>query len=177
MLRDKRTSQWSSLGASIAAYQPYYAPPVTPQTNFIRTGGAAFVTQPPAVLNNTQGAAIVRRVFRTYGIRFLYQYGGQIKDWFSMRATGQVESTKFQPVLAYTWDGCFNDGLFRAGGYPQNLGLSEKVPSIPEQALGVTPTQMLPRPQIKRSIFVNRVFSTIKGEPAESTYPTQGAYS
>ena len=169
-------SQWSSLGYSIAAYQPYYAPPVVPVTNVIHTGISQAVNNIPATEGVTNGAATVSSRFRSLGMRYLYSRGGQRKKWFSMKATGQVESTAFQPNLAWTWDGCFNDAIFQAG-YPRNLGLSEKVPTIPPQALGTTPSQMLPRPQFTRSIFVNRTFATVKGVPAQPVTPTQGAHS
>lgn len=169
--------QWSSLGASIAAYQPVYAPPVVPQQNVIQTGLSAWMNNPPAHLGLTNGAATVSSRPRTLGIRYLYARGAHAMTWFRMVATGQVESSKFQGRSAWTWDGSFNDSIYQAG-YPRNLGLSEKVPTIPPAALGIQPTQMLPRPRFTRSVYTNRSFSTVKGVPAQGVIPpTQGAHS
>lgn len=167
---------YSSLGRSIAAYQPYYAPPVAPATNFIQTRSAQHMSVPAAVSSFRSGNAVVSKKSRIKGMRFLYSRGSKKLRQFRMRATGQVESSTFQPLTAWTWSGAFNDQLFCCG-YPRNLGLSEKVATIPPQALGTTPSQMLPRPQITRSIFTNRSFSTVKGLPAKGILPTQGAHS
>jgi len=167
---------YSSLGRSIAAYQPYYAPPVAPVTNYIQTRSAQHMTVPAAFTGATHGNAVVSKKNRIKGMRFLYSRGGKRIRQFRMKATGQVESSTFQPVTAWTWSGAFNDQLFCCG-YPRNLGLSEKVATIPPQALGTAPSQMLPRPQITRSIFTNRSFSTVKGLPAKGILPTQGAHS
>lgn len=167
---------YSSMGRSVAAYQPMYAPPVAPEQNFIQTRSSQHVTMPAAYSGATSGNAVVSKKSRVKGMRFLYSRGGKRIRQFRMRATGQVESSTFQPVTAWTWSGAFNDQLFCCG-YPRNLGLSEKVATIPPQALGTTPSQMLPRPQITRSIFTNRSFSTVKGLPAQGILPTQGAHS
>lgn len=173
----KLDPQMSSLGKSIAAYQPYYEGPTSPQTQFIQTGAAQHMAMPAAQSGVTTGNMAVSHANRIKGVRFLYQRGARaIAGIFHMVATGQVESTKFQPMSGWTWCGAFNDQLY-AVGYPRNLGLSVKVASIPPQALGTTPSQMLPRPQITRSIFTNRVFSTVKGLPAKGILPTSGMHS
>lgn len=167
---------FSSMGASVAAYQPYYAPPVAPQANYIQTRSSQHMSVPAAMTGVTVGNMAVSHRNRIKGMRFLFSRGSKTIRQFRMRATGQVESSRFQPVTSWTWSGSFNDALF-AAGYPRNLGLSEKVASIPPQALGTSTSQMLPRPQITRSIFTNRAFSTVKGLPAKGILPTQGAHS
>lgn len=155
----------SSLGRSIAAYQPYHAPPTFPQTNYINTASPVQSMNPPMMSMGHDGSAVVSSRFRTAGMSFLYSRGARFKKWFSMLATGQVESTKFQPLEAYTWFNMFNDQLYCAG-YPRNLGWSEKVPTIPKEALGHSPSQMMPRPQFKRNIYTRRSFSTAPSVPA-----------
>lgn len=161
---------WGSLGRSIAAYQPYYAPPVTPSPNYIR-GGQAARTEMPAHQEIDQHTSLVNRAPSMLGIRWLYSRGGQIKPWFRMIATGAVESTKFQPVLSYTWTGENNDAIYQAG-YPRNLGYSFKVDTIPRAALGVQRDQMRPAPRWTRPIYSRRAYTSgVKGLPAQSTIP------
>jgi hypothetical protein len=161
---------FSSLGYSVQANLPYYAPPVTPQTNYIR-GGSSAVVEHPSFQPVDQHTGLVNRMPRMLGIRWLYSRGGQIKPWFRMIATGAVESTKFQPVLSYTWDAEFNDAIYQAG-YPRNLGFTFKVPTIPSQALGSERYSMLPRPRFSRSIFARRaVTSGVRPLPAQGTNP------
>jgi hypothetical protein len=171
-------SQWSSVGYSVAAYQPYYAPPTVPTTQYIQTGMSHWVNNIPAMEGITNGAATVVRKPRSLGIRYLYARGAHTLRWFRMQATGQVESTKFNPVSAWTWDGCFNDAIYQAG-YPRNTGLTIKVAQIPAAALGIQQSQMLPRPRFTKSVFTNRSFATVKGLPAQGIIPppTQGAHS
>lgn len=109
------------------------------------------------------------------GIRWLYSRGGQIKPWFRAKATGAVESSKFQPVSSYTWQGEFNDSIYQAG-YPRNLGYTFKVDTIPPWALGASPWQMRPAPQIRRPIFSRRAYTSgIRAVPA-IPYPGNGGY-
>jgi hypothetical protein len=162
-------SPWSSMGASIQAYLPYYAPPVDPQTNYI-TGGGASAMMHPEYQPIDEHTRLVNRMPRMLGIRWLYARGGQIKPWFRMISTGAVESTKFQPVLSYQWSGEFNDAIYEAG-YPRNLGYTFKVPTIPAAALGTDRSQMLPRPRITRPIFSRRAYTSgVKPLPAVSAY-------
>jgi len=157
---------FSSLGRSVEAYQPYYAPPTYPQTNYIQGSSVLATVIPPVVTRGTTGAATVSSKSRTTGMNYLYSRGGQIKQWFRMKATGQVESTAAQPVTASTWFNMFNGALY-AAGYPRNLGWSEKVPTIPPAALGIGPDQMAPRPQFRRNIYTQRSFSTAPSIPAK----------
>jgi hypothetical protein len=126
-----------------------------------------------AATSPRDGAGVVNRQNRLNGMRFLYNRGAQTTPWFRMKATGQVERSKFQPTLCSTWFAAFNDYLYRVG-YPRNLGLSEKVATIPPEALGITPSQMAPRPRFTRSIFTNRSYGTAPAIPAK---PTQGMHS
>lgn len=161
---------WSSLGYSVQANLPYNAPPVTPQTNYINGGSAAVVEMPEGGTVD-QHTTLVNRMPRMLGIRNLYSRGGQIKPWFRMIATGQVERTKFQPVLSYTWDGEFYDAIYQAG-YPRNLGYTFKVPTIPAPAMRDDRYRMLPAPRFTRSIFAKRAnTSGVRPLPAQSTQP------
>lgn len=157
---------FSSLGRSINAYQPYYAPPTFPQTNYIQGGSALNTVNPPvstpAGYNN---GAVVRSVFRSNGMRMMYTYGAKMNSWFKSIATGQVESTKFQPKLAGMYNSFFNDSLYQAG-FPRNLGWSEKVPTLPPAALGISPNQMAARPRPTRNIYTRRSFATAPSIPA-----------
>lgn len=162
----------SSLGRSIAAYMPYYPPPTTPQSQMIGGSPPWMSNLDPASLH-TRPNTVVTRKNRLNGFRFLYNRGAQTVPWFRSKATGQVESTMFQPTLDSTFFAAFYDQLFRCG-YPRNLGLSEKVASIPPEALGTTPSQMAPRPRYTRSIFTNRSYGTAPALPAK---PTQGMHS
>jgi len=165
---------FSSLGYSIHAYQPYYAPPVTPQTLYIN-GGYAGAKLDPDFHMIDQHTSVVNRMPRMLGIRWLYSRGGQIKPWFRMVATGRVESTKFQPVMAHTWEGEFNDSVYQAG-FPRNLGYTFKVPTIPSWALNgqTQQPQMLPRPRFTRPIFSRRAYTSgVTPLPAQGTLPNR----
>ena|ERR1700744_5939067 len=156
---------WSSLAYSIHAYQPFYAPPVDPQTHFIKGGAAQYQATIPNQRIN-QHDRLVNRYPRMLGVRWLYSRGGQIKPWFRTIATGAVESTKFQPILSWSWSGEFNDAIYEAG-YPRNLGYTFKVPSIPTQAMAAPRERMLAAPRFTRSIFARRAYTSgVKPIPA-----------
>lgn len=165
---------FSSLGRSVTSYMPEYPPPLVPQSQMIGGSPAWMGVVNVAAKTPRDGAGVVTRGNRLNGMRFLYNRGAQTAPWFRMRATGQVERSAFQPTLASTFFDAFNDNLFRSGGYPRNLGLSEKVASIPPEALGTSPSQMAPRPRYTRSIFTNRSYGTAPAIPAR---PTQGMHS
>lgn len=156
----------SSLGRSVHAYQPYYAPPTFPQTNYISSRSPVQSANPPLMSMGTTGSAVVNARPRMVGMSFLYSRGARFKQWFKMIATGQVEKTAFQPLEAYTWYSAGNDALYQAG-YPRNLGWSEKVPTIPREALGNERSQMNPMPQFKRNVYTRRSFSTAPSVPAQ----------
>lgn len=166
---------FSSLGYSVHAYQPYYAPPVAPQTEFVQGGASHFADMRGHEIWD-QHSVPVSRAPRELGMRWVYSRVTRSLQFFRMVATGRVESSRFQPQTGTTFGVTgFNDALYQAG-YPRNLGWSEKVPTIPPLALGISPHQMAPRPQITRSIFVNRrpLTSGIPGVPAT---PTNGQRS
>ena len=164
---------FSSLGKSIESYQPYYAPPTFPQTNYINGGGPLQSVNPPQYSVGVRGfPAVVPRRNRMAGMDFLYSRGAQLKKWFKMVATGQVESSAFQPILDSTWYADFNGQLYCVG-FPRNLGWSEKVPTIPPEALGTNPSNMAPRPQWTRNVYTRRSFTTAPSIPAVS-YPGPG---
>lgn len=156
---------FSSLGRSITAYQPYAAPPTFPQTNYIHGSSPLETMNPPVSSRGNTGSAVVNSKFRTAGMSYLYSCGAQFKKWFKMTATGQVESTKFQPLLASTAFFMGNGTLY-AAGYPRNLGWSEKVPTIPKEALGITGSQMASAPRMTRNIYTRRSFATAPSIPA-----------
>lgn len=156
----------SSLAQSVAAYQPYFSPPVTPQTNYVRGGYAGMGTVVPAVSTATNGAPVVSRRPRER-MKFLYSYGTSTKTWFRMIATGQVESTKFQPRTGHLYDASFNQGLYEAG-YPQNLGLSAKVPTVPNALLnGTNGPEMQPAYAKRATIFTRRAYTQVPTLPAK----------
>lgn len=166
---------YSSLRQSVEAYRLAYAAPVFPQTNYITGGYAGFDTNPPAHSSPLTQAPVVDRHNRIRGMRFLYSRGSQVHTQFQMRATGQVQSSRFQPKIASTWFACFNDALYQAGYPGTNLGISEKVPTIPPQALGTAPWQMAAAPQWRRNIFTNRNYGTPnKPIAAKGIIPTNG---
>lgn len=151
---------FSSMGASVAAYQPYYAPPVEPASHFINGGSAAAVNMAEYRHQRiTQHDRLVNRMPMMQGIRWLYSRGGQIKPWFRAVGTGTVESSKYQPVLSYQWSGEFNDSIYQAG-YPRNLGYTFKVDTIPPWALGTSPYNMRPAPRFTRPIFSRRAYTS-----------------
>lgn len=149
---------WSSLGYSIHAYQPFYAPPVDPQTHFIKTGSAVLQQNIPNQ-RISQHDRLVNRMPRMLGIRWLYSRGGQVKPWFRMIGTGAVESTKFQPITSHTWDGEFNDAIYEAG-YPRNMGYTFKVPTIPAPAVALQRDRMAAAPRFTKSIFARRAYTS-----------------
>lgn len=167
----------TSLGRTAAGGMPEqdspFAPALYPQSHYIQGSPAWMSHVDQASTSPRDGAGVVTRRNRLNGLRFLYNRGSQTTPWFRMRATGQVEKSAFQPTLASTWFAAFYDGLYQAG-YPRNLGLSEKVASIPPEALGTSPSQMAPRPRFTRSIFTNRSYGTAPAIPAK---PTQGMHS
>lgn len=157
---------FSSLGRSVAAYAPNWPAPVQTQDEFIRGGyaGMGFLPSPSSTVSH--GSPIVSRKPRRK-TRYLYAHGSQRQSWFRMIATGQCESSKFQPYLSHMFDASFNDGLFEAG-YPQNLGLSVKVGTIPNDLLnGTTGPTMNPAPNQRRVIFTRRAYSTAPSVPAK----------
>lgn len=162
---------YSSLGRSIAANYPNYPDPTESNlepSNFYGTSVLATMN-PPVVTNVRTGAPVVNSAFRRKGMRYLYSCGARMNSWFKMIATGAVESTKFQPITDHVYDASFNDALYEAG-YPQNLGLSFKVPTIPN---GIATTdqwgRMRPQPQYTRSIYTRRRFSSA---PAVAAQPS-----
>lgn len=163
-------SPWSSAQYSVNAYMPMYAPPVTPQSNYIQGSSPVLTTiDQQGGEQWDQHSKLVNRDPRRIGIRTLFSYGGQLKPWFKMIRTGGVESSKFQPRTNHTWDGEFNDALYQAG-YPRNLGLTFKVGTVNR---GINPpwTQM-PAPNARgRTIYTARrpVTSGIPGVPAIPT--------
>ncbi|MGH7870308.1 MAG: hypothetical protein ACREP9_22360 [Candidatus Dormibacteraceae bacterium] len=166
---------YSSLRSSVGAYQLAYAAPVFPQTNYIDGGFAGHRDVRPATSAPSTMAPVVSRKNRIKGMRFLYSHGKQVHAQFRMRATGAVESSRFQPQSAHTWFAPFNDALYQAGYPGTNLGISEKVPTIPPAALGTAPWQMQPQPRFTRNIYTSRNYGTPnKGIAAKGIIPTKG---
>ena len=169
---------FSSLARSVEAYQPYYAPPVAPFSGPNLIGSSALARNLEQVASRVDYAdGLVTRAPRLNGIRTLFSYGTQILNQFRMIATGRVESTAFQPRLSHQWVGEFNDSIWQAG-YPRNLGLTVKVPTVNPNIN--PPWSMTPAPQFRRNVFVNRraVTSGVPGVPAKGVNTTtQGMHS
>ena len=86
-------------------------------------------------------APVVMRGQRRNGMRYLYAHGA-VGQPISPLGTGPdigigVWSSEFQPdLIGPIHDAGFNDALFQAGYPGFNLGISFKVPTLPEQATG-----------------------------------------
>lgn len=153
---------YSSLGRSIATFREVEAPPVESllQAGNLR-GVSPMATMNPATNSRVSYlSGLVSRRNRMKGDRELYSRGTRANSLMKMVATGQTERSVFQPYSGWTWNASFNDELYRSGGYPQNLGLSFKAPSIPDGiATSAAWGRMRPAPQITRSVFTRRRFS------------------
>jgi hypothetical protein len=172
MPRPNLRSGWSALRNSIIAYSPYYAAPtesLLEPSNLVGTSVLATVN-PPITSQCNYRSGIVSRANRRNGMREMYSRGTQRNSTMRMMATGAVESTRYQPRLGWTWTGSFNDALYEAG-YPQNLGLSFKAPSIPDGvATSAQWGRMRAAPQFTRTVFTRRRFA---GAPSIAAQPTQ----
>ena len=159
-----RRNAYSSLAASVTAYQPMYAPPVPPDRSVVQAGGASYFTN--GIPNQTidQHTRTVNREPRLDGVRWLYAYGARSKMWFRMVATGQVQSSGFQPITSHRWSGEFNDAIYQAG-YPRNLGYTFKVDQSAANAR-VPGAAMQSKPWIKRSYFSKRAYTSGKAPVA-----------
>lgn len=160
---------------SIAALYPTYAPPEaeTLIASNIHGSSPMWDALPPVMTPIGNYAGVVKSAFRMNGMRTLYAYSKRTKDWFKMIATGQVESTSFQPQTDHQFgETGFNDELYRVGGHPQNLGLTFKAPSVPD-AIAQTAAwgRMRPAPRIVATIFTKRPHGVAKSLPAQSTNP------
>lgn len=161
---------YSSLARSIAAYNPVFAPPTE---SLLEPGNLRGISpmasmNPPVSSTVGRTSGVVSSAPRMKGDRQLYSRGMQHNSTMDMVATGQVQRSDFQPNMCWTWSGSFNDELY-TGGYPQNLGLSFKAPSIPD-GIATSPAwgRMRPAPQITRTIFTRRRFS---GAPSVAAKP------
>jgi hypothetical protein len=154
-----------SAARSVEAYYPWYPPPAYPQ-GLEHSTYSGFTNNPPASSSPIDRAPVVKRNDLRVGEINRYTHGNVEMTPFHMRATGQVESSEFQPyenmpniVMLNTW-------LYRAAkGYPQNLHLSEKVPTLPQNVLN--PSTMQPAPHITRTVFNSRSFSSAPSIPAK----------
>lgn len=164
-----RRNGFSSLAASVIAYQPIYAPPVPPDRNVVQAGGNAFFQNGINAQPIDQHTTMASREPRMLGVRWMYSYGAQTKQWFRMVATGQVERSSFQPVTAHRWSGEFNDSIYQAG-YPRNLGYTFKVNQLAAN-IPIPGATMAAKPHIKRSYFSQRAYTSgLAAVPLESTY-------
>lgn len=159
----------SSRARSVEAYYPWYPPPVFPE-GLEKNSYAGFTDNPPAASSPIERAPVVRRNNFRYGDVTLYNHGPVAQHPFHMRATGQVESSMFQTLENMPNVVQFNMWLYRAAkGYPRNLGLSEKVPTLPQEALGNSPYNMQPAPRLTRTVFTRRAYSSAPSVPAKPT--------
>jgi hypothetical protein len=168
-MRGNLRTGWSALRNSIIANSPYYPPPIESTLdprNIVGTSVLATMN-PPVVSRSDHRSGIVSRRNRKNGMRELYSRGAQRNGIMHMIATGRVESSRFQQFMAWTWGASFNDALYEAG-YPQNLGLSFKAPSVPDGvATSAQWGRMRPSPQIVRTVFTRRNFSGAPSVPAQ----------
>lgn len=157
----------SSRARSVEAYYPFYPPPMYPE-GVERNSYAGFSTNVPASSSPIDRAPVVKRNNLRWGERTRYTHGNVVNKMFRMIKTGGVESSAFQPAvnMPQLVTG-FNDFLYRAGGYPRNLGLSEKVPTLPKAALGQSVPQMTPTPRFTATIFTRRAYSSAPSIPAK----------
>lgn len=159
------------MARSVEAYYPFYPPPVVdPAATRQERNGYQGFAEVPLASNITGGAddGIVNRANMRQGEQSYFRHGGVVMTPFRMVSTGQVESSTAQRIQAMTAGWSVNRWLYRAlKGYPMNLGLSVKVPTLPKEALGVTPAQMTPRPRYSANVFVNRNFNTIRSVVAQ----------
>lgn len=162
------TAAMGSRARSVESYYPFYPPPVWPE-GLERGGYSGFGNNAQGYLDERTDKGIVHSGFMRQGERTRYTFGGVIMKVFRMLATGQVESSRANPVLNFPHVAMQNDWLYRAAkGYPRNLGLSEKVPTLPDGALnGTNSGTMQPRPQFRRNVFTHRNFSTAPSVPAQ----------
>lgn len=160
----------SSRARAVESYYPFYPPPVYPEETDVRGGYAGFATVPLSHVDERTDKGIVDRRNKRWGDRTNYTWGGLTHRVFRMMATGQVESSQVQTVTNMPLVAQFNDFLYRAAkGYPRNLGLSEKVPTLPKEALGNNPYgAMQPRPQFTRNVFTRRNYANNRSVPAQS---------
>lgn len=158
-----------SRARAIESYYPFYPPPVYPITETIRNTPVTGATVAQSVVDERTDKGIVPGRFNRWGDRSRFTFGGVVKKLFHMKSTGQVESSMAQQITNMPAIVQQNDFLYRAAkGYPRNLGLSEKVPTLPTEALGNNPWgSMQPRTQITRNVFTNRNYSTVKQVPAK----------
>lgn len=160
---------FSSLGYSIAAFREVYPSPTESllEPGNMRGTSPMATMNPPVVSYADHRSGVVSSANRMKGDRELYSRGVQRNSLMEMIATGQVQRSRYQPLSGWTWSGSFNDELYRSGGYPQNLGLTFKAPSIPD---GVATTaawgRMRSAPRITRTIFTRRRFSGAPSVPA-----------
>jgi hypothetical protein len=155
-----------SYGAAIHAYMPVFAPPSVPIPENLVTGSNVYQNVPAVSTSPVSGSAVVNRRERQLGNRFLYARGAKRIRQFIMMATGAVQSSQFQPYTSWTWDGSFDDCLYQAGYPGTNLGISEKVPTIPVDAINA-PWQMTARPRFRRSVVTTRSFGGAAGVAAK----------
>lgn len=154
---------------AIEAYYPFYPPPVIDEGQTMRTGYAGAGHQTMSYVDERTDKGIVNRKNLRWGEINRYTFGAVFRKVFKMEATGQVASSAFQPFSNMPAIVQQNMFLYRAAkGYPMNLGLSEKVPTLPQIALGNNPNgAMEARPQFTRNIFTRRSFATAKVIPAK----------
>jgi hypothetical protein len=159
----------STQARAVESYYPFYPPPVINEGQMQATGWAGYAQVPASYVDERTDKGIVNRHNMRQGEISRYTHGNVRMNVFRMMATGQVESSQVQTFENMPNIVQQNMWLYRAAkGYPQNLGLSEKVPTLPQEALGNTPNgAMQPRQQITRNIFTRRSYNTVKSTPAQ----------
>lgn len=132
------------LPAPVSSYAS--AAPYTPMVSVNKTPGTTAFTR----------SAVVHRIPRRKGIRYVYGHGSTVMPSPGVRASNRVESSIFQPVQVKLVNYTQNDAWFE-GGYPQNLGLSFRTPQLATQVTGAPgPGIMAARPLFPRVQKIRR---------------------
>lgn len=162
----------SSLAYSIAAFGSSEPAPEENQSllqaSNLRGISPMASVNPPVTSRVDIRSGVVSRANRMKGDRELFSRGVQRNSVMEMIATGQVQRSRFQPLSGHTWVASFNDDLYRSGGYPQNLGLTFKAPSVPD-GVATNPAwgRMRSAPHITKTIFTRRRFTGAAAVPAQ----------
>lgn len=147
-------------GRNTSANPGQNADPVPPATTTYTSTVSALRSpyRPEDGASNRRRSAVVDRTPRRNGLLYNYAHGPEASPrGLPMRATGQAESTVFQPIINRLfgwiinteWYICYPAATVMNGGQ-HNLGWSERTPQLPTKVTGgATNSRMTQRPQYK----------------------------
>lgn len=165
--RSQVQQYYSSSTRATQSYYPFYPPPTVPVGAVERGGYSGFGTVPGSYVDERTDKGVVSARWNRAGEVDRYTHGGVIQRVMRMIATGQVEQSQAQTIQSFPSFYSLNGWLYRAAtGYPRNLGLSEKVPTLPNEVLNPQ-VRMQPAPRITRNVFTRRRYTTAPSVPAE----------